>query len=285
MNFVTGHPRGGTHFVSHLLNMGGGAVAIHEHLHSLTGFDILALARAYYEGRADGAAVREMVKMYRLRPQVPIDCNFLLAWLLPAILEEHRDAKILHLVRDPRPNIRSCFNFLDCYGSFFEELETRGRFIRWTVTSNKAWLYLVMREINRFMPDIRGVAHWGALSRFEKNCHFWAEAHRLILAHAAPRASAGKYMRVRLEDLGASTDAMLAVFDFLEQRPPPLERLQRLTSSRINSHNDALWSAITRIKHETASELLPEAHSWTEEMQQVSTRICGDVARQLGYAL
>jgi hypothetical protein len=283
MNFVIGHPRGGTHFVSHLLGMAGPVVAIHEHLHSLTGFDILALARAYYERAAEAAAVREMVRMYRLRPQVPIDCNFLLAWILPAILEEHPDAKILHLVREPRHNIRSCFNYLDCYGDFFEQLETRARFIRWTVTSNKAWLYLVMREISRFMPDIRGVDDWARLDRFEKNCHFWAEAHRLVLAHAAPRP--GKYMRVRLEDLGSSTDAMLAVLDFLEQRPPPLDRLQRLTSSRINSHNDALWTAITRIKHETASPLLPEVDLWNEAMRQTSTRICGDVARQLGYVM
>src|SRR5947209_8129024 len=99
MNFVIGHPRGGTHFVHHLLNTNGRVVAIHEHLHSLTGFDVLGLARAYYERTADAAAVREMVRMYRLRPQVPIDCNFLLAWILPAVLEEHRDAKILHLVR------------------------------------------------------------------------------------------------------------------------------------------------------------------------------------------
>ena len=282
MNFVVGHPRGGTHFVSHLLGMGG-AVVVHEHLHSLTGFDVLALARAYYERSADAAAVREMVRMYRLRPQVPIDCNFLLAWILPAILEEHHDAKILHVVRDPRPNIRSCFNYLDCYGDFFEELETRARFIRWTVKSNKAWLYLVMREISRFMPHIRGVDDWATLNRFEKNCHFWAEAHRLVLAHAAPRS--GKYMRVRLEDLGSSTDTMLAVLDFLEQRPPSLDRLQRLTSSRINSHNDALWSAIAKIKHETARSLLSDVHLWTDEMRQISTRICGNVARQLGYEM
>jgi hypothetical protein len=283
MNFVIGHPRGGTHFVSHLLGMAGPVVAIHEHLHSLTGFDILALARAYYERAAGATAVREMVRMYRLRPQVPIDCNFLLAWILPAILEEHPDAKILHLVRDPRHSIRSCFNYLDCYGDFFEQLETRARFIRWTVTSNKAWLYLVMREISRFMPDIRGVDDWATLDRFEKNCHFWTETHRLVLAHAAPRS--GKYLCVRLEDLGSSTDAMLAVLDFLEQRPPPLDRLRRLTSSPINSHNDALWTAITRIKHETASELLPEVQLWTEAMRQVSARISGDVARQLGYPM
>jgi hypothetical protein len=283
MNFVIGHPRGGTHFVHHLLNTNGSVVAIHEHLHSLTGFDVLALARAYYERTADAAAVREMVRMYRLRPQVPIDCNFLLAWILPVLLEEHRDAKILHLVRDPRPNIRSCFNYLDCYGDFFGKLETRARFIRWTVTSNKAWLYLVMREISRFMPAIRGVDDWASLDRFEKNCHFWAETHRLVLEHAGSRA--GKYMCVRLEDLGSSPDAMRAVFDFLDQPPPPLDRLQRLTSSRINSHNDALWSAITKIKQEAGSELLPDMNLWTEEMRQISTRICGDVARRLGYAL
>ena len=92
-------------------------------------------------------------------------------------------------------------------------------------------------------------------------------------------------MCVRLENLGSSPDAMLAVFDFLQQKPPPLDRLQRLTSSRINSHNDALWSAIAKIKHETASELLPDVDLWTDEMRQISTRICGDVARRLGYAM
>jgi hypothetical protein len=37
--------------------------------------------------------------------------------------------------------------------------------------------------------------------------------------------------------------------------------------------------------NETASELLPDVQLWTKEMHQVSTRICGDVARRLGYAL
>jgi hypothetical protein len=283
VHFVVGHPRGGTHFVNHLLGVNGTVVSIHEHLHSLSGFDILAAARAYYERGAEAPAVREMVRMYGLRPQVPIDCNFLLAWILPILLEEYPDAKIFHLVRDPRPNVVSCFNYLDCYGDFFDKLDTRSRFIRWTVTSNKAWLYLVMREISRFMPEIRGVDRWAVSNRFEKNCHFWAEAHRLVLAHAAPRS--GKYLRVRLEDLGSSTDTMLGVLEFLEQRPPPLDRLKRLASARINSHNDALWSAITSIKRETGSELMPEVNQWTEEMRQSSTRICGDVARQLGYMM
>lgn len=283
MKFVVGHPRGGTHFVSHLLSMTGTVTAIHEHLHSLSGFDILRVARRYYEGASDAAEVRELVRMYGQRPQIPIDCNFLLAWILPALLDEHPDAKVLHLVRDPRPNIRSCFNYLDCYGDFFEDLATRARFIRWTVNSNKPWLYLVMREISRFMPRVRGVADWDALSRFDKNCQFWTEAHRLVLSHAAHRP--GKYLRVRLEDLGSSTETMLGVLDFLEQRAPPIERLQRLTQAPINSHNDALWTAITKIKHEARSELLPEVASWTDDMRQTSQRICGEVARQLGYTM
>lgn len=282
MDFVVGHPRGGTHFVSHLLSTSG-TIALHEHLHSLTGFDILASARSYYERQTGESALREMVKMYRLRPLAPIDCNFLLSWILPILLEEYPEAKVLHVVRDPRLNVPSCYNYLDCYGDFWENLETRSEFVKWTVASNKAWLYLVMREIGRFMPVIRGIEGWETLDRFEKNCHFWAEANRLVLEHAASRS--GKYMLVRLEALASSTDSMLAVFDFLCVRPPPLDRLRSLMTSRINTHNDALWSAVARIKRDAGSELLPEPPLWPEGRRSRLTQICADVARQLGYTV
>lgn len=283
MDFVVGHPRGGTHFVSHLLGTNSSVLAIHEHLHSLTGFDILALARRYYERGTGTSEIRKLVRMYRLRPQAPIDCNFLLSWILPVVLEEYPEARVVHVVRDPRRNVASCYNVLDCYGDFWERFETRSEFIKWTVTSNKVWLYLVMREIGRFMPTIRGVEGWEASSRFEKNCHFWAEANRLVLEHAAPRA--GKYKLVRLEDLASSTDDMLAVFDFLGLAPPSLERLRSLTSSRINTSNDALWTAIAKIKCDSGAETLPEAHLWPEPWRATLTQICGDVAQRLGYAI
>jgi hypothetical protein len=283
MDFVIGHPRGGTHFMSHLLSASGSVIAVHEHLHSLSGFSILESARSYYEGTGDASAIRDLVRMYRLRPAAPIDCNFLLSWILPVLLEEYPDANILHVVRDPRLNVRSCYNYLDCYGDFWESSKTRLEFINWSVTSNKAWMYLVMREIGRFMPAIRGVEGWETLDRFEKNCHFWAEGNRLTLEHAASRP--GKYMLVRLEDVASSTDLMLAVFDFLRARPPPLERLQGLTTSRINTRGDALWSAVERIKRETGTALLPEMQLWPDERHSTLKKICSDVAQRVGYAL
>jgi len=281
MNFVVGLPRSGTSFTTHLLNAAGKIVCLHEHLLPLTGFQILTAARQYYEGKLTADELRPLLRCYDQRPQIGIDCNFILAYVMPVLLQEYPHARIVHLIRDPRNNVRSCYNELDCYGELFANPQARQSLIRWCVGQNKPWLFPIIQDIHYSMPDMPH-ADWGKLSRLEKNCVLWTESHRLILGAAQNRAH---YLAVRVEDLWKEEETALKLFNFLSAPAPDRERLRRVLSAPVNSKQDPMWSEFRRIKKEAGIELLPEYSEWNAEQQSVLTSYCGELATQFGYAL
>jgi Sulfotransferase family len=259
VDFVVGHPRSGTRFVCELLCAGEAGAAAHELLTTLEPRAVQACTDAY-AGRVADDDVRAMVRAYR--GQAPrIDCNWKLTWILGPLLAEFPAARVLHLARDPRENVRSCVN-LDYYGALVHDARYQTDEVR------NAWLLA--------MPDVRR-ADWSALDAFARNCAFWTETHRL----AAEAERAGRYLRVRLEDLVADDGAARTVCAFLGVAPPGPDVLERVRAIRVNTKDDE--------KREVAAlkpDVLPPAFdAWPAARRHALRALCGETARNLGYDL
>ena len=258
MNCVVGHPRSGTTLLARMLNAAGTEVCRHEYLFHLSSMAV-PVPTDYYAGRASADDVVRLLKHYECTPTpwVRIDSNWKLAWILPVFLSRYPDARVLHLTRDPRDNVRSCHN-LEFYGERFD----RPQFDR-----RRYWL--------SWMPEIRR-DDWAALSPFERNCAFWAETHRLVqealIGHPHTH-------RLRIEDV-RDKDARCQVFEFFGVAKPPGGRDALSVLRPVN--------AKTRTKLRLRmrdGDTLPSFERWPEVRRARLEEICGTTARRLGYAL
>ena len=186
-----------------------------------------------------------------------IDCNWKLTWILPVLLERFPDARVLHLLRDPRATVQSCCD-LDYYGAVPVDAATDDEPTR----RRNHWL--------RHMPRIRR-DDWDSLSQYERNCAFWSETQRLALA---AEGIGRRYLRVRVEDL-AGDDGAARVLEHFDLEPPPVERLQALRAAgRINAKTHEKEQVRRR---GSATEVAVAAREAAFE------RLCGDLTRSLGY--
>ncbi len=257
MNFVIGHPRSGTMFLSHLLNTCRQGVSAHELLFGLS-WDSVWLPSEYYAGRADDTMVARLLAHYQRRPAgLEIDSNWKLTWILPVALAMFPSARVLHLWREPRETIRSCLE-LDYYGDLWARPAADE-----PVRRRNYWLH--------WMPRIRR-DDWHELSQLGRNCAFWTETHRLALA---AQALGPRYLRVGVEELERD-EAVLRVADFFELPAPAPERLNALRAAgraNVKAHEK---SEVRALKGTAAQD------TWD---QATFERLCGPMARSLGYAV
>jgi hypothetical protein len=260
MHFVVGHPRSGTHLLADLLNAGNSKPAMHEAFVELSpGESFIALATDNYEGRVGADAVKQAIGSYRVPAAVSIDANWKNTWILPVLLDLYPDARILHLVRDPRRNVVACHN-IGYYGRDELHLDAPD-FHRWL----------------RAMPSIRR-PDWDALSMFGRNCAFWAESHRLILEWRT--VLAGRYAMVRLEDI-ADPAATLAIFEFFRIEPPSPQAIGQVLARTSNPQA----MVKERVKASQGGLLLPAFEQCDVELQGELRRMCAPTAEMLGYRL
>jgi hypothetical protein len=283
VNFVIGQPRSGTGFIAHLLNSAGSVVCLHQNLLTLTCHQIVPAAFAYYEKRYPVEEIERLIKFYDMREEIQIDSSWHSTWMLRPLQKAFPQAKFVHLVRDPRSNIRAMYNEHDFYGTLFTVPEAREAFMRWCVRQNRSWLYVLMHNMLSNLPRIDR-ADWDELSPFERNCAFWAEGHRLALDALSERNG---YLLVRLEDLGRDAGATATrILEFLDLPVPPSEKLSRVLGTKVNSKEDSMWTEIHRIKATTNGTLLPDSYAdWPRDYKETLKRLCGDTAARLGYSL
>jgi radical SAM protein with 4Fe4S-binding SPASM domain len=252
MDFVLGHPRSATMFVSNLLDAGEPGVSDHELLYKMHR-DLVWLASEYDAGRAEVVAVKRLLARYQ--GVVPrIDCNWKLTWILPVLLEVFPDARVVHLTRDPLANVRSCLE-LDYYGDTrFDESTHRGR-------GRNYWLH--------WMPRQRS-AEWERLTAFEKNCWFWTTTHERLLAVRTRLGS--RYLQARVEDLG-ERPAVDRLCDFLGIARISDQRLAEAFQKRVN---------VKQSEKELSAKLGAPGAAVIDERRLRD--LCGRVAVSLGYS-
>jgi hypothetical protein len=251
MDFVVGHPRSGTGLITRLLNASS-LIARHEYLVRQTQLGLIKRATEYYEGRCSAEEIRRLIIRYAEINKVCIDCSWKNTWILPPLMDLFPQARILHLVRDPRNNVVSCHN-LDYYGQPTSH--------RWRGT-----LPLIRR------PD------WDQLGPFQRNCVFWAESHRLIL-DSARNGRKTQYFLLRLEEL-ARVDPVIGMYEFFELSPPPRELILRILSTKVNTKEREKMEIL-----KSKSDVVPCFHFASAEVKHSVRDLCGPVATQLGYSL
>ncbi len=258
MDCVVGHPRSGTAYLANVLNAGGSQHCRHEYLASLSSM-IVPLATRYYAGSASEENLDRVLDHYQFTPTpwVRIDSNWKLTWVLPVFLKRFPEARVVHLARDPRPNIRSCVD-LDFYGDLHERPEFAKR---------RFWM--------SWMPDVDR-PDWDRLSQFERNCAFWTETHRLALAALAdhPRCH-----RVRVEDLH-DTGERSRLYDFFDL-PQPTRRQSRAAARQQVNRRGKVKGAIASTKGHS----LGDHSTWPNAYREQFDELCGDMARRLGYSV
>lgn len=265
--------------VAALLNRAAPGAVRHEHAVSFANQRLLAAASEYYESGRNELEVRLLLRMYDTTPAVRIDCNWKLAWVLRPLLAEFPEARIVHLVRDPRQNVRSCFN-LDYYGTLADLIEqdplpVLQRFGAWKL-GNALGLARHL-EWYQTMPRIR-CPDWVSLSPFERNCAFWSETHRLILAEASSRP---RYMRIKLEDLTTRPESVRALTQFLELPDIPPAVVRQILDRPVNELS--IQKAVINAARTTPE--LPSADQWPAPVLRSLVSRCGEDAAQLGYDL
>ncbi len=247
--------------MTHLLNASGGEVARHEYLIDQSGQALVEGASRYYEGLCSGEDIKRLLADCYLSPAIEIDCNWKNTWILPPLIELFADARFLHLVRDPRVNVIACHN-LDYYGQSASLPAEAG--------------YEVMVQWLRALPRIRR-SEWETLSPFARNCVFWVETHRLILAALSSQPE--RYLLRRLEDL-SDDEAIRGIYRFFALPVASMEDVRRALATRVNTKVDEK-KTIARTK----SDILPRFDACDDETQGTLRRICGPIAAQLGYLI
>jgi sulfotransferase family protein len=267
VHFVIGHPRSGTEFLAHVLNVEK-ILAFHEHL---VGWrkETIRLATAFYEGLATREQIAACLDGYeqcaRVHPvRVQVDCSWTLTWILPELIRRFPEARFVHLVRDPRQNVFSCWH-LDYYGSLIDDPD---------FYPAHYWPRCDLRYWYSALPRIRR-DDWDQLTPFERNCVFWTETHKVILDQLA---GSDRVLRLRLEDL--NVDKAAELFRFFGFGVPGTELLQSALQRRVNT------KAYEKREFERLrGGALPLFDEADESMRVSLRRICGSTAAELGYVL
>jgi hypothetical protein len=264
MDFVVGHPRSGTMFLSRLLNACRPGVSAHELLFALS-WDSVWVPSEFYAGRADARLVSRLLDAYQHRqPGLQIDSNWKLTWILPVLVEKFPEARVLHLVRDPREAVKSCHD-LDYYGPL-DELDPTAA--EEPVRRRDYWRH--------WMPRVQR-DDWDSLSRLARNCEFWAESQRLCLAAADPLGD--RYRRVRVEALDDDLEVARVAAHFGLPAPSDEALAGLRAAGRINAKAHEKREVQAR-----GGTTLPEPSSWDAATRETFARHCGSLAQSLGYS-
>ncbi len=167
-------------------------------------------------------------------------------FLARVIRELVPDARLIHVVRDPRDVVRSGMR--------------------------RGWYAGARGDESRIVPgpDDPHAASWEAMSPFEKNLWLWAETNRFILELASGLPGPAPVL-IHSEQLTAG-------------EPPALERLYDTLGADVPRRAQIEAVLAQRMNAQTRGSF-PPWDAWTPDQREATRRIAGPVAERLGYAL
>jgi hypothetical protein len=156
------------------------------------------------------------------------------------------NVRFIHVVRDPRDVARSGMR--------------------------RGWYNGHKADATRIVPRANSevAQHWKSLTLLQKNLWLWSETNRWIIDFTADLPSERKLL-IRAEDVFAGREEVMEmVFAFLATPMPPLRKIQRVLSKRLNAQKKGSF---------------PKPCGWSRDMRHDAVVMAGGVADTLGYAL
>lgn len=246
--FVLSTGRAGTELLTRILKNGEGLKVFHEPQPQL----VYAAKLAHQMGRDNIDALKigflgaryDIIKRVHLLGKQYVETNNHLTYFSPALRLLFPNAKFIHLVRHPGAFIRSGMRRNYYKNNPFDD----GR--------------IVPRENDKIN------SYWHQMSQIEKIAWLWNETNHFI-EEEKNHCDMSRIMQIKAEDLFASVDTTVDLFNFLEITVPKKNKLAKI---------------LTQPKNIQYKGSFPHHKLWSEEVKNdVNTYL--SLAKYYGYQL
>jgi len=208
--FVLSTGRCGTEFLTVVLEASKDLAVYHTQRPELKHYKL----EAYRANRTDPKALREIIKACRfesicdeyLRRRTYVETNNAITFFAPQLATLFPRSKFIHLIRDPAAFARSGMR----RGWYSGRVESD-------------------IGILRNLDD----ANWESYDRLTKIGWLWNETNRFI-QDVSSTIEANRFLVLRSEDLFSGTETAVEIFSFLGAQPPPVRKLKKVTSKKVN---------------------------------------------------
>ncbi|MDA7558633.1 sulfotransferase domain-containing protein [Flavobacteriaceae bacterium] len=256
--FITSLGRSGTKFFASMLNKSSEVMCFHEPYRE----DYVNLLLSYYAGdlKALETNLQERFKDVERKISGNSSCNYYgevnsLLRYNTIWLKENLNAKVAHVVRDPKKVVPSIYS-------------------RNVYKEGGSHLEIVPNNANAY------ASQWLKMSRFEKICWYWT--------HTNNRLSDDLERCFKFEDLISDYSKFQELINYLEI--PMLS--ESVWKTEVSKPKNTSKTAIFRVKaksmlqfKESDVELIGGYNEWTEDMKKSFNAICGDTAKKMGYGI
>ena len=210
--FIVGCGRSGTQALGRMFDSFPHVTMHHEYMI----YHVQPLGVEYWHGRISrDAAAAELRAIHGAAidfSETPFwgDCSNKLSWFVDILAEEYPDARFIHLVRDGRKAVSSLYHklgheCLDDRSVSILDAYMRGEGAK--PPPEKKYWWPMARPGDEFHDEYQSFDH------FDRIAYHWAHINRVVREQLAG-VDQGRHIRVRLEDITASRDALADMVAF-----------------------------------------------------------------------
>lgn len=256
--FITSLGRSGTKFFANMLNKSSEVMCFHEPYRE----DYVNLPLSYYASdlKVLGTNLQERFKDVERKISVNSSCNYYgevnsLLRYNTIWLKENLNAKVAHVVRDPKKVVPSIYS-------------------RNVYKKGGSHLEIVPNNTDSY------ASKWLKMSRFEKICWYWT--------HTNNRLSDDLDQCFKFEDLISDYSKFQELINYLEIPMIPESVWKMEISKPKNTSKKAIFRkrAKSMLQFKEADvEQIGSYNEWTDEMKASFESICGETSKKMGYGI